>query len=193
MVDTVINSNELEVDPAILWQVFWSPCRLPELRLRAARAQLLWAAAVSDQELWAASLWPSLGIVYSARGLENGNEMLMTLSSSLSIFTLTSYRVSVHSRLQCSDFDVIYAHHMLMVGVGRKPWYDCAWASYICSLNICWSQMRDVTANDHRASGISRRPSVSGDATDTHAMWLQKNIIVLPACLQLCQQINLPC
>lgn len=160
------------VDPAILWQAFWNLCKRLELQPRVAAIVRRWVvAAVADPELEAVSPWLLPGIAYSEKDLEEMEKMISLCAIDFSV-RITSNCVSVDSRLQRSNFNVINAYHMLMVGVGRKPWYDCAWASYVCSFNVCWSQMRDVTANDHRAGSISRCPSIRSNASNAHSMWL---------------------
>jgi hypothetical protein len=39
----------------------------------------------------------------------------------LFLFHLTSYRMTVDSWLQGSNFHIIHAHNMLMIRIGRKP------------------------------------------------------------------------
>lgn len=81
--------------------------------------------------------------------------------------------LSKNARPHFTQFNIIHAHHVTMIWICWKPWYNCWWTCQIVGPQCWWSHVWCISANDHRTSGITRCTTILGYAAHTNSMWLQ--------------------
>lgn len=58
-------------------------------------------------------------------------------------------------KLDGTHLNIVYADHVLVVGVGGEPRYDSLGAGDATGSDTCWSHVGRISANHHSAGRIS--------------------------------------
>ena len=81
--------------------------------------------------------------------------------------------VSVNSRLDCPHLHPVDRDRVLEVGVAGQPGDHRRGGADVAGLHTGGAEGR-VLANDHRAGGVPRGPSIYSDRSDTNSMRLRE-------------------